>query len=145
MAWWIKNIEVVTIASRLIVLQEEQEWECLQGRYAQWKRISIRVYFGIPYTTKSRACRRPTSIDVNVQCTALTPRVPVPSLSLIVHSPHFVLLIRIGLWAGAAILLRQLDATQPTPTVSLVSIIVSNDEPGACRELNKQLFLPQSF
>ena len=35
--------------------------------------------------------------------TTLTPRGPVPSLSLIVHSPHFVLLIRIGLWAGAAI------------------------------------------
>jgi hypothetical protein len=74
----------------------------------------------------------------------------VPSLSLIMHSPHFVLLIRIGLWAGAAIMLRQLDATQPTthgikPSNLSLLFIISNDEPGACRELNKQSFLPQSF
>ena len=105
--------------------------------------ISIYLASLIPQIT----CLQPTqrALRLTFNCKAVTPRVLVPSLSLIVHSPHFVLLIRIGLWAGAAILLRQLDATQSTLTVSLVSIIVSNDEPGACRELNKQSFLPQSF
>ena len=70
-------------------------------------------------------CLLPTqrALTLTFKCTAVTPRVPVPSLCLIMHSPHVVGLIRIGLWVGAAILLRQLDATQPTLTVSLVSII----------------------
>jgi hypothetical protein len=78
-----------------------------------------------PYAPQNHvpAADFPLVSTLTLKCTTLTPRVPVPSLSLIVHSPHFVLLIRIGLWAGAAILWRQLEAMHPTPTVSLVSII----------------------
>lgn len=91
------------------------------------------------------ADQRQRASTLTFECTAPTPRVPVPSLSLIEHSPHFVLLIRIGLWAAAAILWRQLDAMHSTTHDKPSLYHLGNDEPGACRELNKQSFLPQSL